>query len=78
MAKKLDAKKLKEEFDALEPDEQSTIRKALGVSEEDDDDDSTSTIKKLIERVTALEGLLKERTDRDGKKKGSFFGSFFE
>jgi hypothetical protein len=70
-AKKIDADKLKEEFDSLEPDEQSAIKKALGIP----DEDAASTLKDIIKRLTALEG---KKKDDKGEPKRGFFSTFFE
>jgi len=69
--KKLDAKKIKEEFDALDDDEKSSILEALGIEK---DDDKAGAIKNIIERLTKLEtGQKKETSKTDG-----FFASFFK
>jgi hypothetical protein len=75
VAKKLDPKKLKEEFEALDDDEKASIREAIGAKE---DDETAGVIKKLLDRVTALEGLIKDRKEDDGsrKKSGGFFDAF--
>jgi len=72
MAKKekLDEAKLKEEFDALDPDEQASIRKILGIP---GDEDTATTLKDILARLTKLEGAKKKSANGDGE---SFWDRF--
>jgi hypothetical protein len=55
MPPKIDPKKVKEEFDALDDDDKASILKALGVKKADDDGDVTTTLKDVLSRLDKLE-----------------------
>lgn len=68
MAKtKLDAKKLKEEFDSLDDDDKKSLLEVLGVESPDDVDFKKSVLARL------------DKIEKGGEKKkpGGFFSQFF-